>query len=127
MTNIIINCTQHCASAEQLAAGVVDFPEPARSELIKLLTFEELPTSEIIHDRASQICELVESTFSDVEPKVLLLGGAPFLMGTLDIYTILRGWKPVYAFSKRESVEELQPDGSIKKISVFKHAGFVEV
>lgn len=102
-------------------------PEPARSELIKLLTFEELPTSEIIHERASQICELVASTFADVEPKVLLLAGAPFLMSTLEIFAALRGWKPVYAFSKRESVEELQPDGSIKKISVFKHAGFVEV
>ena len=102
-------------------------PAPARSELIKLLTFEELPDSCEIHERALQICALVESTFQEVEPKVLLLGGAPFLMGTLELYCILRGWKPVYAFSKRESVEELQPDGSIKKISVFKHAGFVEV
>ena len=102
-------------------------PEPARSELIKLLTFEELPDSCEIHERALQICALVESTFQEVEPKVLLLGGAPFLMGTLELYCILRGWTPIYAFSTRVVVEELQADGSIKKTSIFKHAGFVEV
>ena len=118
VNNMIINTTQHAATAEQLRAGVVDMPEPARSELIKLLTFEELPTSEIIHERAYNICELVESTFSEVEPKVLLLGGAPFLMSTLEIFAILRGWTPVYAFSKRVTV---------KKTSVFRHEGFVEV
>ena len=127
MITMKINCTQHCASAEQLAAGVVDMPEPARSELIKLLTFEELPDSHEIHERASQICELVASTFADVEPKVLLLAGAPFLMSTLEIFATLRGWKPIYAFSKRVVIEELQADGSVKKTSVFKHEGFVEV
>lgn len=122
-----INCTQLLATEEQKVAGVVDMPAHAREQLVKLLTFDELPHMDDIQWRASQICELVASTFADVEPKVLLLGGAPFLMSTLEIFAALRGWTCVYAFSKRESVEELQPDGSIKKISVFKHAGFVEV
>ena len=124
---MIINCTQHRATPEQLALGVTDFPEPSRSELVRLLTFEELPTIDIIHERAKNICALVDNTFKDVTPKVLLLGGAPFLMGTLERHIIFRGWKPVYAFSQRESVEELQADGTVKKTSVFKHAGFVEV
>ena len=122
-----INCTQHCASADQLAAGVVDMPAPAREQLVKLLTFDELPNVDDIRERAIQICALVESTFVDVEPKVLLLGGAPFLMSTLEIFAALRGWTPVYAFSKRVVIEEPQADGSIKKTSIFKHAGFVEV
>jgi len=88
---MIINCTQHRATSEQLAAGVVDFPEPERSELIKLLTFEELPRIDRIHERSRKICELVDSTFKDATPKVLLLGGAPFLMGTLERHIIFRG------------------------------------
>ena len=35
--------------------------------------------------------------------------------------------KPLYAFSKREVVEEQLPDGSVRKTQVFKHLGFVEV
>lgn len=124
---MIINCTQHLATPEQLAAGVIDFPEPARTKLIKLLTFEELPTIDIIHERSRKICALVDEVFDDVVPKVVLLGGAPFLMGTLERYIIFRGWTPLYAFSKRESVEEVQPDGSVKKASVFRHAGFVKI
>ena len=30
-------------------------------------------------------------------------------------------------FQKRESVEQPQPDGSVKKTAVFRHIGFVEV
>ena len=32
---------------------------------------------------------------------------------------------PLYAFSRRESVEEWQPDGSVRKINIFRHDGFV--
>lgn len=31
----------------------------------------------------------------------------------------------VYAHSERESIDEVQPDGSVKKISVFKHKGWI--
>lgn len=35
------------------------------------------------------------------------------------------GVQPVYAFSVRESVEQTQPDGSVRKINVFRHSGWV--
>ena len=36
------------------------------------------------------------------------------------------GIRPLYAFSVRESVEETLPDGSVRKVAVFRHKGFVE-
>lgn len=54
-----------------------------------------------------------------------MVGGAPFFMAPLEAALRAVNIIPVYAFSKRESVEEKQPDGSVKKTQVFKHAGFV--
>ncbi len=36
-----------------------------------------------------------------------------------------RGITPLYAFTRRESVEEVLPDGSTRKTAVFRHAGFI--
>ena len=57
---MIINLTQHVATPEQISAGVTDLPEHIRSELIALLTFEELPTIEQICARAETIASLVD-------------------------------------------------------------------
>jgi hypothetical protein len=36
------------------------------------------------------------------------------------------GLRPVYAFSQRAGVEEeRQPDGSVRKVQVFRHAGWI--
>ena len=40
MTKIIINLTQHAATTEQIAEGVVDLQDDARAELARLLTFD---------------------------------------------------------------------------------------
>jgi hypothetical protein len=55
-----------------------------------------------------------------------MIGGAPFFMSTLEKTLKEYGIKPLYAFSKRESVEENE-NGIIIKKSIFKHIGFVEV
>jgi len=46
-------------------------------------------------------------------------------MGSL--IAAIEGWglDPVFAFSRRETREETLPDGSVRKTSVFRHAGFV--
>ena len=56
-----------------------------------------------------------------------MIGGAPFLMGALESELKNRGIQPMYAFSVRDSVEKQNPDGSVTKQNVFKHAGFIEV
>ena len=48
-------------------------------------------------------------------------------MGALEAVLKAAGYKPVYAFSERVSVDVTQPDGSVVKTSKFAHKGFVEV
>ena len=110
---MIINLTQHVATPEQISAGVTDLPEHIRSELIALLTFEELPT----------IGALIDAPIGTS----IMIGGAPYLMKPLIESLQKRGYHAVFAFSKRISEDIAQADGSVKKVSMFKHAGFVEV
>lgn len=117
----IINLTQHTATAEQVTAGVV---EPAnKAEIQNLLTFDEIPSKAEMRKRALALLNICrEHGYSTV-----MLGGAPFFMGLLQDVLKLNGFKPVYAFSVRQSVDEVQADGSVVKRAVFKHAGFVEI
>jgi len=129
---MILNLTQHPATPEQKAAGVVDFPQAEREMLVKLLTFDTLPSREEIENRAFDLAELacyngLNGDEGD-DPIIFtaMIGGAPYLMASLEQELVAHGITPVYAFSTRESVEETQPDGSVRKVNVFRHAGFVE-
>lgn len=117
----IINLTQHQATPEQRAAGVVDFDEPYLSRLRQALTFEDLPDDEEVYQRAVAIAEMAESSGCSHA----MLGGAPFLMAPLEREVAHRMIEPLYAFSARVSIEEAQPDGSVCKVAVFRHLGFV--
>lgn len=117
----VLNLTQHAATADQLAAGVV---EPADKRAIQeLLTFEELPDAQDILRRAAALAGIARESGHPA----CMIGGAPFFMAPLEHALEKVGVKTLYAFSKRESVEVLDPQtGSVKKTQVFKHAGFVE-
>lgn len=114
----IHNFTQHKASQEQIEAGVVDLNEETRQHLSQLLTFDNIPEPIELCRRAVILTDLAK----DLGAKFVMIGGAPFFMGTLESTLLMRGIQPVYAFSKRVSVEK---DGV--KTSVFKHEGFVHV
>jgi len=119
----ILNLTQHKASEEQIAEGVFDaseISEEFESEVKRLLTFEDLPDEKIIWQRAMALADYCK----DLGAKTALIGGAPFFMGPLSETLKSRGVTPLFAFSKRESVEK-EVDGKTVKTSVFKHAGFV--
>ena len=119
----IVNLTQHPASAEQLAAGVFDVPgDGARRELLMQLTFNDLPEDGEIVERA----EALASIAGAFGARAAMIGGAPYLMSALERELRDSGVVPLYAFSRRESVEETLPDGSTRKVAVFRHLGFVE-
>ena len=118
---MIINLTQHSASAEQLTAGVVNMED--QKLVSDLLTFNELPSIEQIINKAETLASLIDAPCGTH----VMIGGAPWLMVPLINSLKKRGFVPVFAFSKRVSIETVQPDGSIKKTSVFKHEGFIEV
>ena len=140
MKQKILNLTQHVATPEQIEAGVFEPTDDDKKEIQKLLTFEEVPTKKGIESRAMGLAKIASKIFNDVEyveeynhfdyveiDRKAMIGGAPYLMGLLEAYLKHECVKPVYAFSKRESVDHLQPDGSVRKVQVFRHAGFVEV
>jgi len=130
---MILNLTQHQATPEQLAAGVVNLPDDKRAALADALTVTTLPDRESIEARCDYIAELAcqnglgGDDEDDPHPKMAMIGGAPWLMSTLEQALTGRGITPLYAFSVRESTERILPDGTVQKINVFKHAGFVKI
>lgn len=151
---MIINLTQHPASAEQIAAGVVDLPAGHRAllaqsltvdalptrlhaaivdnELVRSLTVDALLTRQLIADRCANIAALAVHNglggddADDPHPTAAMIGGAPWMMRALEDALLDMGVPAVYAFSVRESIEQTQPDGSVRKVAVFRHAGFVD-
>ena len=115
----ILNLTQHQATPEQLAAGVV---EPAdKKQVVDLLTFDSIPTPAEMRDRAAKLAAIA----AEAGVEAAMIGGAPFFMAPLERALLEAGVEPVYAFSLRVTEEVTQPDGSVRKTSVFRHAGFV--
>ena len=115
----VLNLTQHQSTPEQ---GCIDLQGTALQVLKGLLTFETIPTRQEVEDRAAALANLAAVNVA----AAAMIGGAPFLMGPLEAALKLRGITPLYAFSRRESVDEVQPDGSVRKVAVFRHMGFVE-
>ena len=118
----ILNLTQHKATKEQLEAGVIDLSEKNREFLIKELTFDEMPSREEIKRRAENI-GLIPGQYGFM---FAMIGGAPFLMPSLEKVLIRESISPLYAFSKRESVE-VNKEGNIIKTSIFVHKGFISI
>jgi hypothetical protein len=117
----ILNLTQHVATPDQVAAGVI---EPANKEqVVNLLTFDTLPSPLETWNRAKALAQIAKESGASAA----MIGGAPYFMSALEAaltdYRI--GVDPLYSFSIRESQEVVQPDGTVRKVSVFKHAGFV--
>jgi len=54
-----------------------------------------------------------------------MIGCAPYFMRPLARALLAVNLRPLYAFSIRESVERIRADGSIEKVNVFRHVGFV--
>ncbi len=126
----IINLTQHTATPAQVEAGVVDLPVATttdfgvvspRARLAALLTFDSLPSGDEIFSRATEIACLA----APLEGETAMIGGAPYLMPELARQLDELGIRPVYAFSRRVSVEKTLPDGKVVKTNEFVHEGFV--
>ncbi len=116
----IFNLTQHAATPDQVQAGVV---EPADKPAVgKLLTFDTAPDQRELQRRAAELAAMV----ADAGYPAAMIGGAPYLMAPLEKALREAGIKPVYSFSERRSSEQTQPDGSVRKVNVFVHVGWVE-
>jgi hypothetical protein len=113
----MLNLTQHKATEEQTTQGINDLPQEQVKILANLLTFEEAPTAEEMRVRAKDIAQMAKKTGATAA----MIGGAPFFMSSLESALQSAGIQPRYAFSKRESVDQPQADGSVRKVAIFKH------
>jgi len=114
---MILNLTQHDATEEQLKAGVVEPTKEDKAWVRQLLTFNEIPSKNDIVRRAKELSEVAEEY---IECEKAMIGGAPFLMPSLEYYLKKKGVVPVYSFSKI-----IVEDRDGVKISKFKFEGFV--
>ena len=106
-----LNLTQHQATPEQGCTEPND-----KSRVQRLLTFDEIPSE---GETASRAIELATIAIQEGATEAMI-GGAHFFMRALEDALIGKGILPLYAFSKREVVEN-----GPKKVAIFRHIGFV--
>ena len=117
----ILNLTQHESTKEQIEAGVY---EPDDKILVRqLLTFDTLPTKETIISQTVKLLSVVIGHQS----RYVMIGGAPYQMSELEKMLRCCGIIPLYSFSERITETKIEEDGSVKKLTVFRHKGFIEV
>ena len=122
---MILNFTQHDATPEQLSAGVVEPDGHDKERIRQLLTFDELPKHSDLRQRATNCAVLASVLVKKYECDGVMVGGAPFFMSHLESVLRLFRVRFCYAFSSRVAEEQMQPDGSVKKVNVFRHVGFI--
>ena len=121
---MILNLTQHNATADQINVGINDLTVDFQTALKGLLTFPTQYTRADLEHRALQIHELVRD-FCGPSKEVLkgvMIGGMPSFMPVLESVLISKGIKVGYACTERKSVDK-EVDGKIIKTAVFVHAG----
>ena len=121
---MILNLTQHNATADQINVGINDLTVDFQTALKGLLTFPTQYTRADLEYRALQIHELIRD-FCGTSEEVLegvMIGGMPSFMPVLESVLISKGIKVGYACTERKSVDK-EVDGKIIKTAVFVHAG----
>lgn len=115
----VINLTQHRVTPEQAKEGIFDLSEGLREKLVNLLTFPADYCREDLEKAAEAIVEIVKT----VDCLRAMIGGLPAFMPVLEKALIKEGVAVCYARSERVSVDQAMPDGSVRKVATFKHAG----
>jgi hypothetical protein len=125
----ILNLTQHNATADQLASGIIDLPADFQTALKSLLTFPTTYTRADLEYRALQIHELIRDMCGEhfgAPPKHALdgvmIGGMPSFMPVLEATLVSKGIRVGYACTERQSIDK-EIDGKVVKTAIFVHAG----
>lgn len=127
----ILNLTQHSATQDQIESGVIELSAEQKAFVQTTLTFNSVPTKADLEARAEELTSFAAQVRNGLELDEVevhaMIGGAPYFMPFVEKALKGYGITPVYAFSEHQSVDEVQPDGSVVKRAVFKHAGWVTV
>ena len=102
--------------------GVIEPSSEQKERIKELLTFNQLPNSSILGARARNLAKMAV----EADVNAALLAGPGWFTRAQEMALLARNIEPIYAFSKREVVEEVQEgSGEVRKLSVFHHLGFV--
>ena len=120
---MILNITQHKATKEQIADGIVQPSADDKVTIERILTFDKITncTQESIEDRADKLVAICKEYKADGA----LIAGAPWLMSLLEKKLMFACVKSYYAFSERVC-EEKVVDGKTITTRTFKYGGLVE-
>lgn len=115
----IINLTQHIATETQMKDGVF---EPSDKNSVKTcLTFTVIPSKEDMVKRAKKLAQIAHEHKADFA----MVGGAAYFISVLENELVSIGIKPIHSFTERKSVDKINDDGTVQKVSVFEHIGWV--
>ncbi len=93
----IINLTQHAATPEQIAQGVIE-PTPAeKAEISRLLTVENLPTLAERRERCCDLADLATIIGHREGADSAMIGGVQWLMDDLELALHHANITPFYA------------------------------
>lgn len=125
----LVNCTKHMSSDVIIPDGysglnftIID-PSPRDKErILELQDFNSgVPDFDDIKRRASAIAEIV----ARYGTKYAWVGGAGYLMSSLEAELKRRGINPVYSWSRRDYME-ITDDKGIKRLEMYReHGGWV--
>lgn len=126
----LIWCSPHVPTQEQIQEltniGEIIFLKDVNLDLQKRL--ENTPDdAEMAEELAWDFLAYLDSKFYNYA--VVQPAGNPMFQYILGAINGIREEKTdvYYAYSVRESAEEKQPDGSVKKVAIFKHKCFIKV
>lgn len=115
----IVNLTQHVATDRQVMEGVFNVNQDLG--IASLLTFNSAPSEQEMKERAEKLADIA----AEAKAEAAMIGGAGYFMRPLEDALRARGIRPLYSFSERKSVEKHNPDGTVTKVNVFEHVGWV--
>jgi len=121
---LALNISQHEPTELQVLSGLMELNKSDVTSMKKLLTFDEAPDISEMKNRAEQLVKICANNYN---LKVVMLAPAPFFTSILENTFKENGYKVVYSFSQRKSVEKKMPDGTVKKVNVFEFQDFIEV
>ena len=120
----IINLTQHNATEDQVAAGVIDLQGDMKAALVAAITFPPIYTKADLVMAARVVNELIRDHVGmHGQIDGVMIGGMPSFMPVLETLLMSKGIKVGYACSERVSKDIPQADGTVKKVAVFAHVG----
>lgn len=115
-------CSPHTPTEEQLTSinemGSIIFLKDIAPELMTRLSNTPSIRSEckILADEISDIADTLHA-------KIVQLGGSPLFL--IMAAGVIGSGRMIFADSERVSEDIPQPDGTVKKISIFKHKGWI--